>query len=231
MKNQDSTRAKNYIWAAVIGAIAVIAAAVLGNDSVMQRIMEKIDTKTEGITLYSQLESGSAVYLGGDTLLSFGDDKNITAVGDSSGDQIIKTFITFYLGDIPDNAKIINAKLFIPCGVIGSPQFLGKLILRRYDYGIYEQTDFNNVPNNTWAIYWKDSSNVVTICNQKHLLTVSIQPVVDEILRSGNFAQFVLYFKDEVNNQDLIIPNQEIDAITIYGYPYLYVKYHYRQDR
>lgn len=217
----DKPKSSVYILTAVISAIAVIIAAVLSHESVIREILRMVRTKT--VTIHASSEfSGASIYLAGDDMLTFLEARKIVAVGDTDADQLTKGFLSFYLGEIPVDAEIIAAEIKIPCNVEGSPELLGTLTLQEYAFGRYSQAIFYGVPSNNWAVEWTNTASTVNVCRSMGSLAVSgnaLAKIVHQRLASG-WIQFVLYFKG-----DLIIPDQNIDAIVLTTPPVLVLRY------
>lgn len=215
------------IIVALIGAISVIIAAILANENFSDQILQIFMTET--VTLYASEDfSGSGTFISGNSLLTFAElndstDQNLAGPGDDTDDQQIKSFFSFYLGEIPQNATIIEATVNIPCSVYGFPDVLGRVLLKEYAFGQYEQADFYGVPESNWAIGWS-GTDVVNICGHASNSTLSFstnsfKQLVQQRLAS-QWLQFVFFFQD-----NLISPNQSLDSVVLTGDPTLIIKY------
>jgi len=211
-----------YILAAIISAVAVIIAAILSHDKVIEVFLRAVGTKT--IKIHASPDfSGASIYLAGDDMLTFAEANRIAGVGDTETDQLTKSFFSFYLGDVPPDADISEAEIRILCDVVGSPEPLGRLVLREYGFGTYSQLAFYGAPSGNWGVGWRETDKAVAACKYSNHLLVSGNSLVDIVQQrlSARWIQFVFYFEG-----DLIIPNQSIDAIVLTDTPVLTLKYY-----
>ncbi len=218
----DKVKPGIYLLAAIIGAVAVILAAILGHEEVIEVIMHAFGTKT--VTIQAAEEyTGASIYLAGDDLLTFTEADRIVAAGDTDTDQLSKGFISFWIGDLPDHAVITYAEMKIPCDIRGEPASFDTLVLQEYGFGMYTQQTFYGVPAGTWQVAWKDTVNVSNNCLTKRKITfkeLNLENLIQQKLVS-DWVQFVLYFQG-----DMIIADQAIDAIVMTSLPELKIRYY-----
>lgn len=217
----ERPNAKVYLVTAIIGAIALIIASMLGSEPIAREILRMFRTRTVTISA-SPGSSGASVYLAGDYMLTFLEASEIVAVGDTSTDQLTKGFLSFYLGDLPADAEIMEAELSIPCGIVGLPELLGTLTLQEYSFGTYSQANFYGVPPSNWKMRWTDTASAVAVCRSAGTLSVSeyrLARLVQQ-MSACEWIQFVFYLEG-----DFVIPDQSIDAIVLTAPPTLVVRY------
>lgn len=207
------------IFVALIGAAAVVIAAMLSNEKITDRLLGLLDTKVITIPAAESF-TGTAIFNSGNDLLSLSETNTFLAAGDTENDQLVHSYYSFYLGDIPKNSQIISAQLDIPCDIYGYPEPLLPLTLREFPFATYEQVDFYAAPKENWAAQW---DNAMEACKSPYnvlvLQTLDFKELLQNRLASS-WLQFVMFLND-----NMIIPNQSIDGIVLVEPPILKVKY------
>jgi len=173
------------------------------------------------MTIYAnKLHSGSSA--GGD-LLSFEETTSICGPGDTPEDSLVKSFLSFYLGDIYKGSTITHVNLRVPCAVDGNPEVLGPLVLAESGFGVYEPSDFHNATLGSWNVTWTDVNPLIETCKGNDgAVVASGNRLVDAVQASlqTDWIQFVFYF-----SEGGITANQRRDAIILRDMPIMVVKY------
>lgn len=214
-----------YIITAIISALAIIAAALLSNDTVVSLLLRGLRTKTINISA-DQFSSGTAAYLSGNDMLTFEAYKSIVGPGDTTEDQLLRSFFSFYLGDVPKDAVLVEARLNIPYGIEGYPENLGALTLREYGFGQYGQEAFYGIPTSGWSAVWSNGAKLTANCrNQSSCGTLTTHnEELQELIQTAvpkRWVQFAFYFDSNV-----VIPDQKMDSVILAGLPQLVLKYY-----
>jgi|GEM_PF-3936276 len=88
-------RSGQQLIASVIAAFAVIVAAILSQERVIDILISALETRRESVNIAAYPGfSGAAVYGGGNNLLALAGDHGISAPGDTSEDNVSKVFLT-----------------------------------------------------------------------------------------------------------------------------------------
>jgi hypothetical protein len=209
---------------ALIAAVATIIGGVLSNERFADRVLSVLETERVEIPASREF-SGAAIYYSGDDLLTFAEVNNISGAGDTDQDQLIRSFLSFYLGDIPPDATIVEAEILLSFSVTGHPESLGALVLTEYPFGQYTQGCFNSVPTDTWHVSWADWPRRDS-CAFPARLTVSGRNFTSVLQRNlaGRWIQLAFSFEN-----DWILSNKDTDAVLLCGPPTLIVTYREQQ--
>jgi hypothetical protein len=208
------------VKAAIIGGIFLLLYGILNEAGVISDLAKMIKTRHE--IAFLQIEQSGFARNIDESLISL--DNRYFIVGDDSQDQQVKLFLTFYIGDIPRNAIITDAKLSFQCSLDGDIAGFGDLSLLLALFNDYSKNVFNQhspdyyfSPAST-RLYFPKNSALYSSCTSGKTLYFSGEGIKEIINTQKQYSQinFVVFFNG--NSQ---LDNKKSDGMKILEHPQL----------
>jgi hypothetical protein len=215
---------RSNIKAAIIGGVIILLYSMLIKAGMITDIPEMIKTQRIQASVVTE-QSGYARSVD-QSLMPL--NKTIQTIGDDDQDQQVKLFLTFYFGNIPDNAKVSNARLTFQCTLEGDISGFGNLSLHMVAFDGYSESVFNSFPqdnmnNHTGVkLYFVDNMPLLSGCKPGQTVAFAnegLAEMVESHKRDGKI-NLVLYFEE-----NSIQANHKADGIKIVTTPQLHVSY------